>query len=277
MRIRSMAVLGLTVLGACSQTEQATTPEAAKPATAVSASKDAAAPATSEAAKPATLDSTSKDVGAPATTAKGLALPSTADKVDYTLARNLVMNLKEQGVEINQAALLRGIEDAVSGATPLCTDEEGRAAMAELRTELMNAQKAKDTAEAESNKKAGDAFLAENKTKEGVVALPSGVQYKVLKEGTGKTPTAESTVVTQYRGTLIDGTEFDSSYSRNQPATFRVNEVIKGWTEVLQLMKEGAQWQVVIPAELAYGPQRRGPKIAPNSTLIFDLELLEVK
>ena len=276
MRIRSMAVLGLTLLGACSQSEQASTPEPAQPATPVSASKDTGQASATEAAKPAT-DSTSKEAPAPAATDESLTLTSTVDRVNYTLARNLVMNLKEQGVEINEAALLRGIQDAISGATPLCTDEEGRAAMTELRTELMNAQKTKDTAEAETNKKAGDAFCAENKTKEGVVALPSGVQYKVLKEGTGKTPTAESTVVTQYRGTLIDGTEFDSSYSRNQPATFRVNEVIKGWTEVLQLMKEGAQWQVVIPAELAYGPQRRGPKIAPNSTLIFDLELLEVK
>jgi FKBP-type peptidyl-prolyl cis-trans isomerase FklB len=236
MRIRSMAVLGLIVLGACSKTEQASTPEPAKePAATASTTKDAAAPATT--------------AGGTSMTAAILTLNSTVDKVNYTLARNLVMNLKEQGVEINRQALLRGIEDAVSDATPLCSEEEGRAAMTELRTELMTAQKAKDDAVAAENKKAGDAFLAENKTKEGVVTLPSGLQYKVIKEGTGKTPTAESTVVTNYRGTLIDGTEFDSSYSRNQPATFGASQVIKGWTEALLLMKEGAKWQLFIPAD----------------------------
>jgi FKBP-type peptidyl-prolyl cis-trans isomerase FklB len=130
---------------------------------------------------------------------------------------------------------------------------------------------------AEKNKKEGEAFLAANKTKEGIKTLPSGLQYKVIKEGTGKTPTAEDTVVTNYRGTLTDGTEFDSSYKRGQPATFPVKGVIPGWTEALQLMKEGSKWELFIPSNLAYGEQGAGGVIGPNAALIFEIELISVK
>ena len=129
----------------------------------------------------------------------------------------------------------------------------------------------------EPNKKAGDAFLAANKTKEGVVTLPSGLQYKILKEGTGPKPTPADSVVCNYRGTLIDGKEFDSSYKRGQPATFPVGQVIKGWTEALQLMPVGSKWQLFVPADLAYGDRGAGPDIGPGSTLIFEVELISIK
>jgi FKBP-type peptidyl-prolyl cis-trans isomerase FklB len=129
----------------------------------------------------------------------------------------------------------------------------------------------------EPNKKAGDAFLAANKTKEGVVTLPSGLQYKILKEGTGPKPTPADSVVCNYRGTLIDGKEFDSSYKRGQPATFPVGQVIKGWTEALQLMPVGSKWQLFVPADLAYGDRGAGPDIGPGATLIFEVELISIK
>jgi FKBP-type peptidyl-prolyl cis-trans isomerase FklB len=134
-----------------------------------------------------------------------------------------------------------------------------------------------ESALAEKNKKDGEAFLAANKSKEGVVALPSGLQYKILTAGNGIKPAAEDTVVCNYRGTLIDGTEFDSSYKRNQPSSFGVSKVIKGWTEALQLMPVGSKWQLFIPASLAYGERRRSNIISPNSTLIFEVELLSIQ
>jgi FKBP-type peptidyl-prolyl cis-trans isomerase len=129
----------------------------------------------------------------------------------------------------------------------------------------------------DTNKQEGQQFLAANKSKEGVITLPSGLQYKILQEGTGPKPAATDTVTVNYRGTLINGTEFDSSYKRNEPATFGVNQVIKGWTEALQLMPVGSKWQLFIPSELAYGERSPGAEIGPNSTLIFDVELLSIK
>jgi FKBP-type peptidyl-prolyl cis-trans isomerase FklB len=129
----------------------------------------------------------------------------------------------------------------------------------------------------DANKKEGDAFLAANKTKEGVVTLPSGLQYKILQEGTGPKPTASDTVVCNYRGTLLNGTEFDSSYKRGQPATFAVGQVIHGWTEALQLMTVGSKWQLFIPPDLAYGPRGAGNDIGPNATLVFEVELVSIQ
>jgi FKBP-type peptidyl-prolyl cis-trans isomerase len=157
------------------------------------------------------------------------------------------------------------------------SEEEIRAALTDLQNE-MRAKQAQATKEiAEKNKQAGEAFLAENKKKEGVVTLPSGLQYKILKAGDGIKPTAEDTVVCQYRGTLIDGKEFDSSFKRNQPATFQVNRVIKGWTEALQLMPVGSKWQLFIPSALAYGEASPGADIPPDSTLIFEVELVSIQ
>lgn len=157
------------------------------------------------------------------------------------------------------------------------SEEEYRNTMANFRKEMMAKQQAQMKTKGEKNKKEGDAFLAENKDKKGIVSLPSGLQYKVIKEGEGDTPKATDKVTVHYRGTLIDGTEFDSSYGRGEPATFPVNGVIPGWTEALQLMNAGSKWQLFIPSKLAYGERGAGGKIGPNSTLIFDVELISIQ
>jgi FKBP-type peptidyl-prolyl cis-trans isomerase len=156
------------------------------------------------------------------------------------------------------------------------TDEEMQATMEALRNEVRANMEKKQREAAEANKAKGEAFLAENKEKEGVKTLPSGLQYKILKEGKGEKPKATDIVVTQYRGTLVDGTEFDSSYKRNEPASFPVNQVIPGWTEALQLMPKGSKWQLFVPANLAYG-EMGPPPIGPNSTLIFEVELVDIQ
>ena len=162
------------------------------------------------------------------------------------------------------------MRDALSGAKPLLSDEEARASLTALASEVHAKMESK-------HRKAGGEYLAANKGKEGVVELPSGLQYKVLKEGSGAKPGLTDRVVCNYRGTLIDGTEFDSSYKRGEPATFAVNQVIKGWTEALQLMPVGSKWQLVLPADLAYGSQQMGQEIAPGSTLVFEVELLSIQ
>ncbi|HEY2545654.1 MAG TPA: FKBP-type peptidyl-prolyl cis-trans isomerase, partial [Candidatus Acidoferrum sp.] len=165
-----------------------------------------------------------------------------------------------------------------AGNKSLLTDDEVKATMTALQADLRKRQEQKMQVLGDSNKAAGDAFRAENKTKDGVVALPSGLQYKILKEGTGPKPTATDTVICNYKGTLLDNTEFDSSYKRGQPATFPVSGVIKGWTEALQLMPVGSKWQLVIPSDLAYGA-RGGPGggIGPNATLVFEVELMSIQ
>jgi FKBP-type peptidyl-prolyl cis-trans isomerase len=160
----------------------------------------------------------------------------------------------------------------------LLTEDEARAALMQLQKEMQEKQQAKAAAEGDANKKEGEAFLAANKGKEGVVTLPSGLQYKILTPGTGPKPTATDSVVCNYKGTLINGTEFDSSYKRGEPATFPVTGVIKGWTEALQLMPVGSKWQLFIPSDLAYGARGTpGGPIGPNATLIFEVELMSIK
>ncbi len=200
-------------------------------------------------------------------------LKTQKDKVSYVIGMIVGRDLKSQSVDLNIEAFTRGVQDRFTGAKPLMSDKEAEQTMAAFRGEMA----AKTKKLAEENKKRGEAFLAENKKKEGVKTLPSGVQYKVLKEGTGKAPTVNDTVTVNYRGTLIDGTEFDSSYKRGQPATFPVKGVIPGWTEVLQLMKQGSKYQTFIPAERAYGEAGAGGAIPPNSTLIFEVELISIK
>jgi len=157
------------------------------------------------------------------------------------------------------------------------TEEEARATLEQWSNDRRQQAQQKMQQESEANKKEGDAFLAANKTKEGVITLPDGLQYKVLKQGDGPKPTTNDKVVCNYRGTLVKGTEFDSSYKRNEPATFPVTGVIKGWTEALQLMPVGSKWQLYIPSDLAYGPPGRPPVIPPNSTLVFEIELLSIQ
>jgi FKBP-type peptidyl-prolyl cis-trans isomerase len=205
------------------------------------------------------------------------ALATQKDKLSYAIGMNIGKNLHRDSVDIDLNLLLQGMKDGLAGGPTLLTDQEAQAAVTELQNNLRKKQEEKAQAAGETNKKEGDAFLAANKTKDGVVALPSGLQYKILNAGTGPKPTATDSVVCNYRGTLINGTEFDSSYKRGEPATFPVNGVIKGWTEALQLMPVGSKWQLFVPADLAYGARGAGPDIGPNQTLIFEVELLSIK
>jgi FKBP-type peptidyl-prolyl cis-trans isomerase len=195
-------------------------------------------------------------------------------QVSYGLGMSLGQNLKRQANDLDPDLLAKGLKDAFSGAKPLMTDQQIKAYTAQMQALQGEASKGL----AEKNKTEGAAFLAANKKKPGVVTLPSGLQYKVIKEGTGKSPKATDTVSTHYTGTLLDGTKFDSSVDRGQPASFPVNGVIAGWTEALQKMKVGSKWQLFIPAELAYGANpRAGGPIGPNAVLVFDIELLGIQ
>jgi len=207
--------------------------------------------------------------------AEDTALTSQRDKVSYTIGVYSGNNLKQQSVDIDPDIMAKGIKDSLSGGKTLLTDQEMREVMSAFQKDMAIKQTEKRNALAEKNKKEGEAFLAENKKKEGVKILPSGLQYKVIQEGTGKNPKATDGVVAHYHGTRIDGTVFDSSYQRDEPATFKLDKVIKGWTEALLMMKEGAKWQIFIPSNLAYGENGAGP-IEPNATLIFDVELIKI-
>jgi FKBP-type peptidyl-prolyl cis-trans isomerase FklB len=236
----------------------------------------AAAPQKPAAAKPAQASSAKK----PVTTAPALA--TDRDKESYALgmnvAKGLQQRMKEQSVDVDNTLLLRGIKDGLSGAKTLLTDDEATAALTKLQADVRQKQEEQRKLLGDKNLKEGEAFLAANKAKDGVVTSPSGLQYKVLTQGTGPKPAATDMVVCQYRGTLLDGTEFDSSYKRGQPATFQLNRVIKGWTEALQLMPVGSKWQIVIPPDLAYGDRGApGSPIGPNATLIFEVELMKIQ
>jgi FKBP-type peptidyl-prolyl cis-trans isomerase FklB len=197
-------------------------------------------------------------------------------KVSYCIGADIGGNFKKQELEVDAKALAAGFADAYTGKAAL-TDAEIKEVLNKFRTELMEKMNAKQKVAGDKNLKDGEVFLAANAKKDGVKVLPSGLQYKIIKSGTGKTPKATDTVKTHYHGTLVDGTVFDSSVDRGEPATFPVNQVIPGWTEALQLMKVGDKWQLYIPSKLAYGERAMGPKITPNSTLIFDIELLGIE
>jgi FKBP-type peptidyl-prolyl cis-trans isomerase len=199
-------------------------------------------------------------------------LKTQKEKLSYAIGMQVGGTISKQGLDVDPNLLLQGLKDEMAGKA-IMTDQDVRATMMQLQADMQ--AKAKEAGE--KNKKDGEAFLAANKTKEGVVALPSGLQYKILKEGTGPKPAATDTVVCNYRGTLIDGKEFDSSYKRGEPAKFPVGGVIKGWTEALQLMPVGSKWQLFIPPDLAYGERGAGADIGPNSTLIFEVELLSIE
>jgi FKBP-type peptidyl-prolyl cis-trans isomerase len=226
-------------------------------------------PATSTAAKTGTSKTAAAGTGAPITTSK--------DKISYSIGADIGKRLRTDKIDVNPTVLARGLKDAFAGTKTALTDEQMHAAMTELQTTMRQKQMAAMQELATKNKTEGAAFLAANKSKDGVVTLPSGMQYKILTAGTGKKPAADDTVVCNYRGTLVDGKEFDSSYKRGQPATFPVSGVIKGWTEALQLMPVGSKWQLVIPPDLAYGERGAGQDIGPDSTLVFEVELVSIQ
>lgn len=204
-------------------------------------------------------------------------LKTNTDSVSYAIGMNIGKDIKDQSLETNVDAIAMGIRDVVSGGEKKLNEAQVQACMTRLQADMMAKEKEKNANLGNANKTDGEKFLAENKSREGVRTTASGLQYKVIKEGTGPVPKATDVVVTHYRGTLINGKEFDSSFKRGQPAEFPVNGVIPGWTEALQLMKVGSKWQLFIPASLAYGERGAGSDIGPNATLIFDIELLQIK
>jgi len=204
-------------------------------------------------------------------------LKTEKDKVSYGIGVDVARNLKRLGLDIDVDVLIEGLRDSLSGKKLLMSEEDLRAIMNAYQADLRQKQVLATRMTAEENRKEGNAFLAENKTREGVVTLPSGLQYKIVKAGDGKKPTEADTVECHYRGTLINGIEFDSSYSRGQPAAFKVTGVIPGWREALKLMSVGSKWQLFIPPELAYGSHGAGRTIGPNITLIFEVELLAIR
>lgn len=210
-------------------------------------------------------------------TQSNVELKTQQDSVSYCIGLDIGRNLKAQAIDVNVEALAKGIRDKSSDAQPLLTDEEAKACLTAFSQRLAAKQEEEMKTAGDENLKKSEEFLAENKKKDGVVTLPSGLQYKVITMGTGAKPKATETVSVQYSGKLIDGTEFDSSYKRGQPATFPVNGVIKGWTEALQLMPIGSKWELYIPPDLAYGSQGAGKTIGPNQALIFEVELLDIK
>jgi FKBP-type peptidyl-prolyl cis-trans isomerase FklB len=250
--------------------------------------QQSSAPATSQApasgAQPASASKTQKaPVGKPGTPetksdSAPLNLQTQKDKVSYAVGLNLGKGIHKEGVDVDPDILARGMRDGLTDAKQQMTDEEVQATLTELQKQVVAHQQEVRQQTVDKNKKAGEAFLAANREKPGVIALPSGLQYKIVQPGTGPKPTAADTVVCNYRGTLVDGTEFDSSYKRGQPASFPVGQVIKGWTEALQLMPVGSKWQLFIPPDLAYGERgTNGGPIGPDETLIFDVELVSIQ
>ncbi len=203
-------------------------------------------------------------------------LETLQQKVSYSIGYDVSKNFKENNFVLDFDLLNAGLQDGNSGAAAMLDQEQMAATMDEFQQFMIERQQKKITDQSEKNSTAGQEFLAENKTKDGVVTLESGLQYKVLSAGTGNKPTVDDEVQVNYRGTLIDGTQFDSSYDRGEPVAFPVSRVIAGWTEALQLMEVGSKWQLFIPAQLAYGSQAMGNVIEPNSVLIFEVELLKI-
>jgi FKBP-type peptidyl-prolyl cis-trans isomerase FklB len=238
-------------------------------------------PAATKSTAPAATTPTKK----PATTAKTAApatdLKTRKEKFSYALGMNigngLGANLKKQSVEVDPNLVAEGLKDSMGGSKTRLTEEEAKTVLTDMQNEVRKGQQEKMKEAGEKNKAEGEKFLADNKGKEGVVTLPSDLQYKILTEGKGPKPSASDTVVCNYKGTLIDGTEFDSSYKRGQPATFPVGGVIKGWTEALELMPVGSKWQLFIPSSLAYGERGAGAEIGPDATLIFEVELISIQ
>jgi FKBP-type peptidyl-prolyl cis-trans isomerase FklB len=249
------------------------TPAASTPAATTQSAPAATTPKATTTAKP--------PVKKPATAAAAAPLTTRKQKFSYALGMNigsgLGANLKKQSVDVDPNLVSQGLKDSMAGAKTRLTQEEMQAVLTEVQNEVRKQQQEKAQEASAKNKTEGAAFLAANKSKEGVVTLPSGLQYKILTAGTGPKPTASDSVKCNYKGTLINGTEFDSSYKTGKAVTFPVSGVIKGWTEALQLMPVGSKWQLYIPSSLAYGERGAGAEIGPDSTLIFEVELISIE
>jgi FKBP-type peptidyl-prolyl cis-trans isomerase len=257
----TMAAAALAVTVVLAQQSTPTAPASGSGSAQSPAAKSSTTPAGKSAqgataAKPRT--------GTTTRSAAPLTLKTDKEKASYAIGLSIGKSMKKDSVDVDTAILARGVKDAIAGGKTLLTDDEAK-------------QEAMLGALGETNKHEGDAFLAANKTQEGVTTLPDGLQYKVLRAGDGPKPTANDSVVCNYRGTLLNNKEFDSSYKRGQPATFPVSGVIKGWTEALQLMPVGSKWQLFVPPDLAYGQRGAGADIGPNSTLIFEVELISIQ
>ena len=204
-------------------------------------------------------------------------LATDKDKLSYSIGADLGKNFKAQGIDINPEALTKGMQDTMSGVPLVLTEQQMKDVLNNFQKDLMAKRTSEFNKKAEENKAKGDAFLAQNKSKPGVVVLPSGLQYKIIDVGTGAKPAKTDTVTVEYTGHLIDGTVFDSTEKTGKPATFQVSQVIPGWTEVLQLMPSGSTWEVYVPASLGYGARSVGGPIGPNETLVFKIHLISVK
>jgi FKBP-type peptidyl-prolyl cis-trans isomerase FklB len=198
-------------------------------------------------------------------------------QASYAIGVNIGMSMRQEGVPVDPRAIVRGLQDALSGAKPALTESQMRAAVTQLQASVEAQQREKAAQAAQTNKTQGAAFLKSNAAKPGVVSLPSGLQYEVRKAGTGPTPKADDTVLCNYRGTLVDGAEFDSSQAHGGPASLNVSGVIKGWTEALQRMPVGSKWRLVVPPDLAYGDKGAGAEIGPGAVLVFEVELLSIQ
>jgi len=269
--LTSSALLASNAFAQTSPTSGSTQTPAAKPPASSGATAAKPQSATGAAKKP------SATAAKPGTAAAAPALKTDREKASYAIGANIGKSMKKEGVDLDPAVIARGIKDGFSGGKLLLTDEQAQAALVAFSGSMKKKQEAALAAAAAVNLKDGQGFLAANKAKPGVVTLPSGLQYKVISAGTGPKPTAEDTVLCNYRGTLINGTEFDNSAKHGGPAEIPVGGVIKGWTEALQLMPTGSKWELYVPAELAYGPRQAGPDIGPNSTLIFEVEVVSIQ
>lgn len=224
-----------------------------------------------------TFVAASAAVPAAETNGKPASLSNDKDKLSYSIGADLGVNFKKQGIDINPAMMALGLQDGATGNKLLLTEDQMKDVLNKFQKDLISKRSAEFNKQAEENKAKGDAFLNQNKSKAGIVSLPSGLQYKIVNAGNGAKPAKEDSVTVEYTGQLIDGQVFDSTDKAGKPATFKVSQVIPGWTEALQLMPTGSTWEVYVPANLAYGPRNIGGSIGPNETLIFKIHLISVK
>jgi FKBP-type peptidyl-prolyl cis-trans isomerase FklB len=279
--VRKRLIPALTAFGACAMllgnlSAQTSAPSNPQSQSTSAPSTKAATSGTSASGQASS--STKKTTTAPRkTTAAPLVLKTDKEKQSYAMGMNLGIGLHRQGMTLDPALVARGLRDAQVGGKTAMTEEEAHTAVQQFQSEVREKMQSAAQDQSAANRKAGQEFLEANKSKPGVITLPDGLQYKILKEGDGPKPTASDTVSCNYRGTLINGKEFDSSYKRGQPSSFPVSGVIKGWTEALQLMPVGSKWELYIPADLAYGDRGAGQDISPGDTLIFEIELLGIQ